>query len=236
MMSSANAVRDPVRYKTVLCKNWTAKGKCPYGPRCQFAHGSKDLRDRNAASAAPVVQAPQLAVERTPRLDELAPPYWACTPSAPVAEQMPVLLPAPSQWACADADDVLEPAQPSHSSAADAASDAAAEPTLSPIRALSRSLSARLSLRERTGSLLGRDRNDSMMSLGLSSSGQVVCGAGASEMTMTVRRTISLCLGDDNIAEESEELPPPLARKWSAGGWANPFGFAWMSAGQLASA
>ncbi|KAL5719656.1 hypothetical protein ACHQM5_012409 [Ranunculus cassubicifolius] len=30
--------------KTELCKNWEETGECPYGDRCQFAHGVKELR------------------------------------------------------------------------------------------------------------------------------------------------------------------------------------------------
>ncbi|KAJ1628679.1 hypothetical protein T492DRAFT_562951, partial [Pavlovales sp. CCMP2436] len=33
--------------KTELCKTFRQKGSCPYGNRCQFAHGNIDLRDRN---------------------------------------------------------------------------------------------------------------------------------------------------------------------------------------------
>ena len=39
-----NAALDPVRYKTKMCKNWLLHEKCAYGPRCLFAHGSKELR------------------------------------------------------------------------------------------------------------------------------------------------------------------------------------------------
>lgn len=39
-----NPALDPIRYKTQMCKNWVDHGKCPYGPRCLFAHGRKDLR------------------------------------------------------------------------------------------------------------------------------------------------------------------------------------------------
>jgi len=39
-------VVDPVKYKTVLCVNYEAKGACPYGKKCQFAHGVTELRER----------------------------------------------------------------------------------------------------------------------------------------------------------------------------------------------
>jgi len=35
-----------VRYKTVLCEKFLANGSCPYGSRCQFAHGTEELRER----------------------------------------------------------------------------------------------------------------------------------------------------------------------------------------------
>jgi len=46
MPSRSNVVKDPVRYKTVACQNWAARGECPYGSKCQFAHGAEDLRER----------------------------------------------------------------------------------------------------------------------------------------------------------------------------------------------
>jgi hypothetical protein len=30
--------------KSSLCKNFTEKGFCPYGSKCQFAHGPQELR------------------------------------------------------------------------------------------------------------------------------------------------------------------------------------------------
>lgn len=32
------------RYKTKMCKNFVAKGECPYEVRCMFAHGEHELR------------------------------------------------------------------------------------------------------------------------------------------------------------------------------------------------
>ncbi|KDN35779.1 hypothetical protein K437DRAFT_216475, partial [Tilletiaria anomala UBC 951] len=31
-------------YKTELCRQWEEKGSCRYGAKCQFAHGSQELR------------------------------------------------------------------------------------------------------------------------------------------------------------------------------------------------
>lgn len=47
-----NTALDPVRYKTKLCKNWQQQEKCPYGPRCLFAHGTKEMRTYSVNSSA----------------------------------------------------------------------------------------------------------------------------------------------------------------------------------------
>lgn len=55
-------VKDPVRYKTQLCVNWKASGKCPYGLKCQFAHGADELRarlDKETKRTAKKEQAPK---------------------------------------------------------------------------------------------------------------------------------------------------------------------------------
>lgn len=46
-------VRDPVRYKTVLCNTFASTGACPYKHKCQFAHGVEELRERSTPIAAP---------------------------------------------------------------------------------------------------------------------------------------------------------------------------------------
>ena len=43
-MSPRATVRDPLRYKTQLCREFAATGTCPLGPRCQFAHGVHEMR------------------------------------------------------------------------------------------------------------------------------------------------------------------------------------------------
>eukprot|EP00966_Prymnesium_polylepis_P277590 6413675-Prymnesium_polylepis.1 len=45
--SSGLLIKDPVRYKTVLCSTFTRVGQCPYGHKCQFAHGEEERRKRN---------------------------------------------------------------------------------------------------------------------------------------------------------------------------------------------
>jgi len=47
-----NPAIDAVRYKTKMCKNWQLSEKCPYGPRCLFAHGSKEMRSYTVNHAA----------------------------------------------------------------------------------------------------------------------------------------------------------------------------------------
>jgi hypothetical protein len=36
------------RYKTALCKKYLESQSCPYGNKCQFAHGEQELRSMNA--------------------------------------------------------------------------------------------------------------------------------------------------------------------------------------------
>ena len=33
-------------YKTEMCRNWVAVGRCSYGNKCRFAHGEHDVKDR----------------------------------------------------------------------------------------------------------------------------------------------------------------------------------------------
>lgn len=35
-----------------MCKNWQQSEKCPYGPRCLFAHGAKEMRSYSVNSTA----------------------------------------------------------------------------------------------------------------------------------------------------------------------------------------
>jgi len=51
--NAAPVIKDFERYKTTMCANWAARGACPYGPRCQFAHGEFELRKRPAKPTKP---------------------------------------------------------------------------------------------------------------------------------------------------------------------------------------
>jgi len=42
-MVSKSRIKDPVTYKTMLCNKFP---QCPYGDKCQFAHGEAELRVR----------------------------------------------------------------------------------------------------------------------------------------------------------------------------------------------
>lgn len=44
MSKKYTPIKDPHRYKTYPCYNFTTFGKCPYGKKCQYAHGINDLR------------------------------------------------------------------------------------------------------------------------------------------------------------------------------------------------
>jgi hypothetical protein len=39
-----HAQNSKSKIKSSLCKNFTEKGFCPYGQKCQFAHGTQELR------------------------------------------------------------------------------------------------------------------------------------------------------------------------------------------------
>ena len=66
-------VKDPVRYKTVLCNKFETAGTCPYGPRCQFAHGTSELRARQALQAKSD-NVPEPLAGSTSKRDEVTPP------------------------------------------------------------------------------------------------------------------------------------------------------------------
>jgi len=46
-------IKDPERYKTVLCDKFRAFGECRYGRKCQFAHGDTELRSLPPAPPRP---------------------------------------------------------------------------------------------------------------------------------------------------------------------------------------
>lgn len=70
MPSSRRLIKDPVRYKTVLCEKWEANGACPYGAKCQFAHGIDELRSRPCAGSEGAQCAPCVDRPTRPGLSE----------------------------------------------------------------------------------------------------------------------------------------------------------------------
>jgi len=123
-------VKDAVRYKTMLCTNWSADGKCPYGPKCQFAHGPQELRARSDAKGEqsratspapePSAAAPSSSAAATEICLSCRPPaaglpwtavvaqpatraYTATTPTSPTAASMPLPAALPQALPQADA-------------------------------------------------------------------------------------------------------------------------------------
>jgi len=39
-------ITDDAKYKTEVCRNWSESGQCPYGKKCKFAHGKKELHEK----------------------------------------------------------------------------------------------------------------------------------------------------------------------------------------------
>merc|ERR1719502_1384644 len=45
MVGGSAASNDKAKnYKTEMCNKWLERGECPYGSKCQFAHGEAELR------------------------------------------------------------------------------------------------------------------------------------------------------------------------------------------------
>lgn len=86
-MPSRRLVKDPERYKTVLCATWVQTNECPYGRKCQFAHGRDELRTRTAnlpLTLTPVKQQPhppQVQMPMQPAMHGGRPPL----PSTPMS-------------------------------------------------------------------------------------------------------------------------------------------------------
>ena len=47
MANSGKNQNNIINYKIVKCKNFEKDGTCKYGQHCTFAHGDKDLRNKN---------------------------------------------------------------------------------------------------------------------------------------------------------------------------------------------
>ena len=80
-------IKDPVRYKTQLCRNFERAGRCRYNRLCQFAHGSKELRAIGQPQPVPPVRSPVGSPVSSP----------VPSPVQPVPIQPPVPSPLPAQ-------------------------------------------------------------------------------------------------------------------------------------------
>lgn len=47
--SAATLLANPSKRKTVLCSHWESTRSCPFGDRCAFAHGEKELATRDSS-------------------------------------------------------------------------------------------------------------------------------------------------------------------------------------------
>lgn len=43
-LAKAKDIKDPLRYKTVACRNWRKTGDCPFGKKCQYYHDPSEQR------------------------------------------------------------------------------------------------------------------------------------------------------------------------------------------------
>lgn len=86
--------RNP-RYKTSLCQNFLASSYCPYGKKCQFAHGESELRERQPSpQLAPAQLAPGLPLP-TPGYDIAYMPLAYAASATVQSRSPPPPLPLP---------------------------------------------------------------------------------------------------------------------------------------------
>lgn len=89
-------IKDPERYKTVMCQTWAATGECPYKQKCQFAHGPHELRNRGVAPAQPMMGGPMQQLQQQSVNQQL-------NGFGLSAAGLPQPLPPPNAWANAAA-------------------------------------------------------------------------------------------------------------------------------------
>ena len=71
--ASGSTPAAPIRMKYEMCKNWRTKGACPYGDKCLFAHGEKELSRRTTAPApVVVVKEAEVVVVEPPKEEDCA--------------------------------------------------------------------------------------------------------------------------------------------------------------------
>jgi len=72
-------------YKTVLCKGFASTGGCPYGAKCNFAHGQAELRAKPAAAAPPFIPSTSQQYAPPGSYSVAAAPYPYGAPPQPAA-------------------------------------------------------------------------------------------------------------------------------------------------------
>jgi len=108
-------VKDPMRYKTQMCQNFAARGRCPYNKKCQFAHGAEELRLRAqligeanslvcrevgpaaAPSAAPLAPPPPPPPPPPPATSLMSQPYSTMPMPMTMPQSQPTILPPPTR-------------------------------------------------------------------------------------------------------------------------------------------
>jgi hypothetical protein len=125
-------VKDKLRYKTVLCNKFAVHGTCPYGRKCQFAHGEEELRPVLAPSKQ--ADGPEGSAAAGPSTlpsfgEDPLPACFACdietdvpgcetspreTSQPPTANRMPTYLRDAISKTYSAMDDVLCPLQLNH--------------------------------------------------------------------------------------------------------------------------
>jgi len=109
MPNRKNLIKDPVRYKTILCDKWSLNGSCPYGVKCQFAHGESELRERldkprkeqkcEPCAETPTGAASARAIDHVKTLPAPAPAVAAARPQPSLPPAPAALQPSPSPTA-----------------------------------------------------------------------------------------------------------------------------------------
>jgi len=195
-------VKDPERYKTVLCNKFETAGKCPYGPRCQFAHGAHELRERKAKKEAemcePCASEPAVAAPSLPPVLEVpgTPPL---KPTAPETHQTPP--PSPRLMRLSLGPMARRPLEDITSS--DSGSEVPRVPML------------RSSMSEASDMPLGVDKK----------TGAVICRREPSITTQNVRRQISLLFDDEDTADSGTGVTGGDPFSATNSMWGGPFGF-----------
>jgi len=125
-------VKDPERYKTVPCDKWAKNGRCPYGKKCQFAHGEEELRPRKASKQEAAAVNSSLSKSKSQARPKAPPPQAAAMPTSPQQKEesgASSMGPRSYAGAASTANPMAKPC--------DAAASALAAPAMPPTKPLS---------------------------------------------------------------------------------------------------